>query len=372
MPARRICVFCERWESGGIESFLCNVLSRIDRSDLEIDLVAAQLDPSMFTQPLKDCGVHFYRLSGTPKKLIENHRMFRSLLQTRQYDVVYLNVFQGMSLYYAYLAKKAGVPVRIAHSHNTDLRRSPTRAIKLWLHHRYSQRYAKDATAFWACSQGAAEFMFPPALLQARGYTFIPNGIDTNRFRFAPAVREAVRQELGIADCFVVGNVGRLCYQKNQSFLLDVLAEAIKLQPNCRLLLVGEGEDRRALEAKAAVLGLSGHVIFYGTSNRVETLLWAMDTLAFSSRFEGLPVVAVEAQAAGLPMVCSEHITRQAFISPDIQQLSLSAGAAVWAAALLNCAGSNRDTAHESVRNAGFDITQVACRVEKALRGNVK
>lgn len=366
---KRICVFCERWESGGIESFLCNVLLRTDLTGLEVDLVAAHLDQSVFTQPLKDHGVQFHELSGNQRNLIANRRMFRTLLQTRHYDVVYLNIFQGMSLYYAHLAKAANVPVRIAHSHNTDLRQSRTRAIKLWLHRHYSKRYSKDACSFWACSHAAAEFMFPPALLQTQGYTFIPNGVDTGRFRFDPAVRRAVRQDLGLADSFVIGNVGRLCYQKNQTFLLDVLAEAKKLRPDCRLLLVGDGEDRRALEEKAHELGIADRVIFYGTTNRTEQLLWAMDVLAFPSRFEGLPVVAVEAQAAGLPMVCSEHITRECFLASNLRHLSLNSGAAPWANALLGCAGSAREAAHELVRRAGFDVADVASQVEKAFRG---
>ena len=356
--AKRICIFCECWESGGIESFLCNVLLRADRSDLEVDLVAARLGESVFTQPLKDRGIRFYELSGSQNHLCANHRAFRALLRQRQYDAVYLNIFQGMSLYYAHLAKQAGVPVRIAHSHNTDLRQSRARAIKLWLHRQYRNRYSNDATALWACAQAAAEFMFPPALLQKQGYAFIPNGIDTQRFRFDPDTREAVRQELGVTDHFVIGNVGRLCYQKNQTFLLDVLAEAKKLRPDCRLLLVGEGEDRPMLEEKARALGVADHVIFYGTTKHPERLFCAMDVFALPSRFEGLPVVAVEAQTAGLPIVCSPRITQQAFITPNIQSLPLDAAA--WAAALLNCAAQNREAACDAVRRAGFDISAIA------------
>lgn len=367
-PKKRICVFCERWESGGIESFLCNVLLRMDLTGLEVDLVAAQLDASPFVQPLEAHGVHFHELSGNRKNLIENRRMFQARLRERQYDVVYLNVFQGMSLHYAYLAKQAGVPVRIAHSHNTDLRQCRTRAIKLWLHHHYSKRYAKDATAFWACSQGAATFMFPPAQLQAQGYTFIPNGIDTQRFQFNSTGREAVRQELGLSDCFVIGNIGRLCYQKNQTFLLDVLAEAIKLHPNCRLLLVGEGDDRRALEEKARALGLADYVIFYGTTNQPELLYWAMDVFAFPSLFEGLGIVAVEAQAAGLPVVCSEHVPQEAHVTTSIARTPLHSGAVGWAERLLSIE-KNPDQASfaDVVRNAGFDVSCVVKELELSM-----
>lgn len=356
---KKICIFCESWESGGIESFLTNVLLHMSLEKMEIDLVASQIKDSVFTKRLQDHGIHFYELSGSQKNVAKNHAMFRKLLQNRQYDVVHLNIFQGMSLYYAYLAKNAGVPVRIAHSHNTDLRQSCTRALKLWLHRRYSSLYAKEATDFWACSTPAAEFMFPKKLLAEKKFTFIPNGIDTARFRFDPVVRETMRQELGITDRFVIGNVGRLCYQKNQTFLLDVLAEALKIRPDCCLLLVGDGEDRIMLEEKAKALKIAEHVVFYGTTSNVEELFWAMDVFAFPSRFEGLGIVAIEAQAAGLPVVCSEHIPDEANITPLFRTKPLNTGITAWAGELCNLEGQTHRNAAQLLYNAGFDIVDV-------------
>ena len=127
MDKRRVCCFCEKWESGGIESFLHNVIMEMDMSRLEIDIVAAQICESVFTASPKEKGVGFYELSGSQRKLGRNHKMFKQLLKERHYDVVHLNIFQGLSLYYAYLAKKAEVAVRIAHSHNTALRQSKTK-----------------------------------------------------------------------------------------------------------------------------------------------------------------------------------------------------------------------------------------------------
>ena len=147
---KRICCFCETWESGGIESFLFNVLSRFDSKDLEIDIVSSQIKKSVFTDNLKACGVSFYELSGNQKNISGNHSAFKKLLKERKYDVVHVNAFQGMSLYYLYLAKKAGVSVRIAHSHNTDLRQSFTRKIKLCIHKLFGASFASYATEFWA------------------------------------------------------------------------------------------------------------------------------------------------------------------------------------------------------------------------------
>jgi len=370
LKKKRICVFCQKWESGGIESFLHNVLSRLDMTEFDVDLVVEQISESVFTEPLKGKGVRFIELSGTVRNVGENSRKFRRLLNERAYDVVWLNIYQAVSLRYLRLAKRAGVSVRIAHSHNTDLRLSRTRAIKLRIHRWHSGIYAKDATDFWACSEAAARFMFPLARLRSRGHTFISNGIETQRFLFDPAVRETVRQELRLNDRFVIGNVGRLCYQKNQSFLLDVLVETRKIRPESCLLLVGDGEDRQTLEEKSRALGVADHVIFYGTTNQVEKLFWAMDVFAFPSRFEGLGIVAVEAQAAGLPVVCSEHVPQEAFVTSDVRRMSLDSGAKLWAGTLLSCKCKDRERAHAAVRKSGFDVMDVAREIEVDFGGD--
>ena len=120
---RKICILCERWESGGIESFLCNVLLRIDMTDLNVDIVAAEIKESIFTQKLKDKGINFIELSGNCYNIFKNYALFKRLLKEERYSVVHLNAFQGMSLYYIHLAKFHGVPCRIIHSHNSALRK---------------------------------------------------------------------------------------------------------------------------------------------------------------------------------------------------------------------------------------------------------
>lgn len=360
---RRICCLVEHWKSGGIESFLYNVLTRIDLSRLRVDVVAASLGESIFTSPLRERGIRFFELSGSQRKVAENHRRFCLLLRERRWEVLYLNAFQGLSLYYLHLARRAGIPVRFAHSHNTALRRSLTQPLKLAVHCWARERYTADATDLWACSQDAAEFLFSKRELEQKGYTFIPNGIDTQRFRFDPAVRKRVRAELGLDGKLVIGNIGRLCDQKNQDFLLDVFAEVLRRRPESRLLLVGEGENKPRLERKAQELEVAEKVIFYGVSDHVERLLWAMDVFAFPSRFEGLGIAVIEAQAAGLPVVCSEYVPPEANASYFFQSISLSAGAKRWAEVLLGVLKRAPDGA-QAVYDAGFDITHAVRKVE--------
>lgn len=360
MKKRRVCCFCEKWESGGIESFLHNVLMHMDLSAMAVDIVAAKLSDSVFTVPLKERGVQFFELSGNPNNLPANHRKFRRLLKEREYDVVHVNAFHGLSLKYLDLARKANVPVRIAHSHNTGLRDSRTKKLKMVLHAIGSDFYAGSATHIWACSRKAAEFLYPMDMLIEDGYGFVPNGIDTERFRFNPEIREQVREELGLKDCFVVGNVGRLCYQKNQEFLLDVFAEICRARPQSRLLLVGDGEMRGQLEEKAKQLKITDKVIFYGLSTNVEELMWAMDAFVMPSYFEGLPVTAVEAQAAGLPCVFADAITKECALLPETRFCELSESTQAWSKEILNLQSTDRFAASAVVENKGFGIQSVS------------
>ena len=327
---RRICCFCESWKSGGIESFLCNMLLYMDLTDMEVDIVAACIKDSVFTAGLKAKGVRFVELSGKLRST-KNYRRFRELLIERKYDVIHFNLFHGLSLYYAQIAKEEGVLVRIAHSHGAGLRNSRTKELKMLLHRVGCRLWATAATDHWACSHQAAEFLFSPKTIAENEWQLIPNGIEISRFLFSPEDREQIRRELGIGNCFLVGTVGRISQEKNHSFLLDIFYEVLKIRSESRLILVGEGEEETALKQKALDLAITDKVIFYGVSNHVEKLLWAMDAFVFPSCIEGFGIAAIEAQAAGLPTFCSERVPDEVICSELSERIDLGDGAKVWA-----------------------------------------
>jgi len=370
MNKRRVCCFCEKWESGGIESFLHNVLMRMDFSRIEVDIVAAQICESVFTAELKERGVRFCELSGSQHKLWHNHKMFKQLLQKRQYDVVHLHIFHGLSLYYAYLAKKAGVKIRIAHGHGSGLRQSKTKFLKLLLHNLAKRLLAENPTDYWACSGNAARFMFPESVLAQREYTFISNGIEIEKFRFNTDIRKKARKELNIDKKFVIGNVGRLSREKNQDFLLEVFARVQTQKPDSMLLLVGEGDMKAELQRKAERLKITDKVIFYGVTDRVEQLLWAMDVFVFPSQFEGLGLAMIEAQAAGLPVLCSDGVPDEAVVTSFVQKNALSAGANVWAEKILQCQTDlDRQNVNDQLQGCGFAVDEVAKHIESFYLG---
>lgn len=362
----KICIYCQKWESGGIESFLYSMLSHMDRTGLTIDLVTERIRGSIFTAPMEALGVRVVELSGSLRQVKENRRLFAELLEKEHYDAVHINAFQGLSLAMLKLAKEAGVPVRLAHSHGADLRPSPTKQLKLLLHRWGWMRYGKYATHRLACSQKAAEFLFGAG----KDFVFFPNAIETARFAFDERVREETRAELGLGDAFTVGHVGRFDEMKNQSFLVDVFAQLLALHADNRLLLVGDGETFSEVREQAERLGLSDKVIFAGVQSCPERYLQAMDVFAFPSHAEGFGIAAVEAQTAGLPVLCSDAVPAEALVTPLAKSLSLSAGAKAWAQTLLTMKNENRAAAAAAVRRAGFDIEAAAERLAGLYKGN--
>ena len=193
-----------------------------------------------------------------------------------------------------------------------------------------SARFNRDLTDRFACSRKAGEMLFG-----ASPFTVLPNGVDTGAFaRHDPEARARLREHLGVAeDEILLGHVGRFSAQKNHAGLLRIFAAALQRRPNARLLLLGQGPLEAETRALAQELGVADRVIFAGVRTNVQVFYHAMDAFLLPSLFEGLPVVLVEAQAAGLPCFVSDTIDRGAAFADGVHFLPLGDTDA-WAAAL--------------------------------------
>lgn len=362
---KKVCIYCEKWSSGGIESFIYNILSSgiIDPSHFEVDIIAAEIDDnSVFTNRLKERGISFYKLSGNRYNVLLNVIKISLLLKVKRYDVIHINAYHALSMCYAWVAKQNSIQVRIVHSHNSTIKKGKFYGISSIAHKISKRLFASNATQLLACSKQASNFMFSKSALYRCGWRFIPNGIDTERFIFSQKKRAEVRNCLGLTNHLVIGNVGRLSYQKNQEFLIRIFAEVQKRCSDSVLLLVGEGEEKSNLKKRAETYTIPGTVLFCGVTNRVEYLLWAMDVFAFPSHFEGLGISLIEAQCAGLPVVCSDRIPQEAIILDTTHSLSLSKSAAEWADSIIEAKNQvvDRLKCGECVIKNGFSIQNTA------------
>jgi glycosyltransferase involved in cell wall biosynthesis len=256
----------------------------------------------------------------------------------------------------ARLASEAGIPRIIVHSHCTGkagLKHSASKAITAGALSRYPSAYC-------SCSREAGEWRFPRRICRS-SLNIINNGIDVERFRYDENVRKEMRSRLGLDDDTVlVGCVGRLTYQKNQSFLLDVMREAAELDPDkdCRLILIGDGEDRSVLEKKAADLDIQNKVIFTGAVSNVKDYLQALDVAVMPSRYEGLAIAVIEAQAAGLDVIASDAIPELAAVTENVSFIPLNEMDA-WEEAITAVHERHPDAAQCVVKN-GFGIKDAA------------
>ena len=318
MKKIKVLCFLERWESGGIESFLNSLLENIDLDRFEIDIVAARLGESVFTDRLREMGIGFFELSGRLRSR-KNRALFRKLLAERHYDVLHLNVFHALTFAYAKDAARLGVRVRIAHAHGAGLRRSFFRPIKL-LWHRFGRYvYGKYVTKRLACSILAADFLFGKSADEV-----VKNGIDLDRFLYSERDRINTREALKITDSAVIGTVARLSWEKNQELLLRALSAVLSKHPDAKLLIVGEGPDEAMLRTLAEELSVSRSVIFFGTSDNIPALLSAMDIFVLPSRFEGLGIAAIEAQCSGLPTLLSAAVPSETYATDLAESFALT------------------------------------------------
>ena len=359
----RVLLFCEKWESGGVEAFVTTLLECMDRTGLVVDVAACKVQPGPYDIRLAKMGIEPIALGTSIRDVASNLKEFCRLLEQGAYDAVHLNVYEGLALLFAREAKRAGVARVIVHSHNNDLRPSVTRWLKLALHRMCTGLFGGYADAQWAPSRAAGRFMFGK-----RPFTLVRNGIVPERFAFDASVREKLRAELSFAsNQAVLGCVGRLCDQKNQLFLVDVLAA---MPQNTRLLLVGEddgdGSYEAALRRRACELGVQDRVRLYGRTDDAASLYQAMDVLCVPSTFEALGIVAVEGQAAGLPVVASTAVPPEAHAGGAMSRIPLDAPQ--WAAALAAAPADPAARAEGAARvaEAGYDMHAVAAEVARA------
>lgn len=338
----------------GLETMLMNYYRNIDRTKLQFDFLAHRQDRSDYDDEIEALGGKIYR---APRLYPQNYpayfRYMKSFFNEHpEYKIVHSHI-DAMSYLPLRAAKKAGVPVRISHSHNTDIDLD----LKYPLKQYFRFRLPGVITHAFSCGNEAGEFLF-----RGRDFKVITNAVDSSQFRYNEAVRQQKREELGISDRFVVGHVGRMSYQKNHEFLLRLFCELLNKRPDALLLLVGTGEKENDLKEKVTELDIASSVIFLGNRSDVHELYQAMDVFVLPSHFEGIPVVGVEAQFSGLPCLFSEGVPREVGFSHACRFKKLSEPFSAWADDVLSL--SSEFDRSCSIENTLYDISSAASKLQ--------
>jgi glycosyltransferase involved in cell wall biosynthesis len=355
---------------GGVETWLMHVLRHIDRERFQMDFMVHTAEPCSYDNEVRALGSRILPClhPNRPWHYARNFR--RTVAAYGPYDIVHSHVHH-YSGYTLRLAQRAGIPIRIAHSHNDaspqDISPSPLRWIYLTTTERFIRRYA---TIGLAASGKAAEALFGREWQRSSFCRLLYYGIDLAPFRAKadPSVRAALQLP---PDAFVIGHVGRFDEQKNHRFLLEIFRHVADADPRTRLMLTGDGALRPAIEQRVAELGLTGRVVFTGIRGDVPRLLLnALDLFVMPSLYEGLGLVCLEAQAAGVRCLFATTIPDEADTVPQlVTRLQLSQPASTWARVVLDTRDQARRISQAEalalVEKSPFDIRRSAAELAR-------
>lgn len=307
---------------GGVEAVVMNYYRHIDRNKVQFDFLVDADSTLVPRDEIESLGGRVFEIPPY-QHVVEYQRELQRLFKQEGWRIVHSHI-NALSVFPLRAAKKAGVPVRIAHSHSTSGKGEHAKnALKAVLKTQ-ANRYP---THRFACSKFAGEWLFG----KSADFEVVYNAIDLDLFRFNAEARAQARADLGlVGDQFAIGHVGRFTAQKNHAFLVDVFTEVAKRRDDAVLLLVGSGEAGASVKALVDERGLTDRVKFLGQRSDVNRLYQAFDAFVLPSLYEGLGLVGVEAQVSGLPCLLSDAITREVDVTGECKFLPI-VSPAVWA-----------------------------------------
>lgn len=364
----KIVFYCDKWLSGGIESFIMNIYRNIDMKNINIDVLVSQDGNNSYDEEIKKLGGNKYitlekKYNSPIKRTIFNFSAFYKKVKKLDIDIIHINLSNAVGMIYGFLAKKAGVKHIIFHSHNSDIANG-NKAIKLLGHKICKKMFEKYGDYYLACSDVAAKFMYSKKKIESGKIKIIKNGIKTDKFKFNLEDRNEYRKKFSAENKLVIGTIGRMSEQKNQEFLLRIFKEINNKNKETKLVLIGEGEKKSELEQLSEDLHIKENVCFFGVTDFPEKCLSGMDVFVLPSLFEGNPVVGIEAQTNGLKCLFSDTITREAKITDLVKFLSIK-DIEPWVEEILKLnIDENRKSQDEEIRKKGFDVKQIAIELK--------
>jgi glycosyltransferase involved in cell wall biosynthesis len=359
----RILVFGLSTGIGGVEAYLMNLYRNIDQNKVQFDFVVAG-NSCYYSEEIESLGGRIYYITPKKNNVIANILDLLKVLKKckRTHRIIYFNL---SALYYNLpfiFAKLYQFPIVIAHGHTArDLGKK--KDIRYYLHCLNSKYVSFASNYLLACSKLAGEWVLGSNAIKSGNVRIVPNAIPTEKYYYDEVGRNRIRSELGIKKGqFVIGNVGRLTHQKNQLFLLDIFKVIHEKNKNAFLLLIGEGELRLSIEEKVSNLGLNNNVLLTGARSDVPGLFQAMDVFLLPSLFEGLGIVLIEGQTSGLRCFTSKDVVpEEVDLTGLVEFINLNKKPEHWAEQILKCSvGYNRKSKTKEVKNAGYDIKEMA------------
>lgn len=353
--------------SSGVSAVVMNYYSCLSQEHIKCDfLLFEQADKDLETL-IHSNGSNIYT-TGHPSG--RNMKVYRKNVDTffaehaNEYDVVHVHI-PNTAFVILNCAKKYGVPVRILHSHNARGADGTMKKVRNFVLNKWGICYANH---YMACSVAAGKYLFGKKACAKGAVIVLNNAIALERYQYNAEKRTELRKALGVKEETVLGHVGRFAEQKNHMGLLTILAKLCEQGWNGKLLLLGDGELKEAVTHRAEELQIKEHIIFAGVVENVNEYMSAMDIFLLPSLYEGLPVVGVEAQAAGLPCLISDRVSRETKLTEQVRFLDIH-DVQTWCDSIRELEGSARGrNCAKPNELESFDITKQVVRLEQLYR----
>ena len=313
--------------NAGMMSVIMNYYRNIDRSKIQFDFWYFEEMKETHQAEITQLGGKTYFMPYRTF-ISSDQREIRRFFQEHKGEYIAVHCHPIWSSFViAREAKHGGIKHVIQHIHSTKYSEKASSEKRNRLLMKFISWFATD---YIACNQ-EAKYLFGKQLAESGRVVIVPNAIDVEKYKYNEDERNRIREELLISDdTFVVGTVGRLSVEKNQLFIIDVFYELLRIHTDSKLIIVGDGKMREAIEQKIVDLNLQSKAILTGKRRDVQALLSAFDLFLMPSLFEGTPVSALEARTAGLPCLMSDTITKSVDM-PGMDYYPLQRSSTEWA-----------------------------------------
>ena len=331
----------------GIANFVLNYYREIINYDIQFDFLVFQKMPNDYYDEVVKLGARVFYIEKPTLNVAKYKKKLQRFFaeHVKEWEIVHIHEIL-VQKYVSKSAKKYGAVKKIIiHSHAAQFvlpisgvsafKNRVLMGVKKVRNAYLLSGLEKNGDYFFACSLDAGRALFSGKALAGNSFYIAKNSIGTERYRFNDDVRNKYRAELGIAGKKAIALIGRLCAEKNQFFFLDVFKKIIERDNSYRLLLIGDGELKAAIIKNIEELEISDKVTLTGNREDVAELLSASDLFVLPSVREGLGMVLIEAQAAGLPCVRSDGVPDEAVITPYVKTIALKDDANIWAEEIL-------------------------------------
>ena len=353
---------------GGIETCLINIYRKIDKEVYQLDFIKMGTNDICFQKELEENGSLVIEMPDYLKHPIQYSKRLKDIVKRNQYDIIHINK-NSLAIPTQLIAAHSSGRKVILHSHSTCSNQGKIGSI---LHKINQKLFLKYADYYFSCSESASKWMFNESIINSNKHFYINNSIDVEKFKYNETVRNNMREELNISsDAIVIGHVGRFMPVKNHGFIVDIFNEIHKMYQNAMLMLIGIGPLEEQIQQKVKELKLDRNVLFLGKRNDVYKLYQAMDTFLMPSIHEGFPMVAVEAQAAGLPCYFSTNVNEKVQIIDTTYLISLQEDAKYWAKNICENQVTDRNKLYPKIVDSNYNSSKEVKKLENIFR-NIK